>query len=159
MRLDGRSHDDGGHAGMRPLASSSGTRPRVLGRARGRSWWWGERGWSPRPSSSSGALEEFTAQTLWEFEHSEELRTTDPRGMDVKERVDAAIGESSKVLESVLDVRFNGHDIESDYRPFGHEPHVLRVDGLVPRPGAAFGQQDNTGLYLPRSRFSKGADR
>jgi hypothetical protein len=51
----------------------------------------------------------------------------------------AAIDEVSEYLESVLDVRHNGHDIEVDYRPFGYETHVLRIDGIIPFPGLKLG--------------------
>src|ERR1041384_5157987 len=70
------------------------------------------------------------------MENNPEFRITDPRGMSVDERIGAAINEVSEYLESVLDVRHNGYDIEIDYRPFGYETHVLRIDGLVPITGS-----------------------
>ena len=90
---------------------------------------------APRPGAYSGRIEELATHTLWEMENNAKTRTTDPRGMSVKERIDAAVDEVSAYLESVLDVRYNGHDIEIDYHPFGYDTHVLRIDGLVPVPG------------------------
>ena len=90
---------------------------------------------APRPGAYSGRIEELGPHALWEMENNAKTRTTDPRGMSVKERIDAAVDEVSAYLESVLDVRHNGHDIEIDYHPFGYDTHILRIDGLVPVPG------------------------
>lgn len=94
---------------------------------------------APRPEFSSGRRRALTAQTLWEMENAPETRTTDSRGMALPERIDAAISEASAYLAAVFDVRTDGHDVEIDYHAFGYEPHVLRLDGLVPRPGSTSG--------------------
>lgn len=60
---------------------------------------------APRPGAYSGRIEELGPHALWEMENNTETRTTDPRGMSVKERIDAAVDEVSAYLESVLDVR------------------------------------------------------
>jgi hypothetical protein len=92
---------------------------------------------APRSGTYADRHEGFLAQTLWEMENNEEFRTTDPRDISVEQRIGAAINELSEYLESVLDVRFNGHDIEIDYHAFGYETHVLRIDGIVPVPGSS----------------------
>ena len=74
---------------------------------------------APRPDAHGGRHEELLAQTLWEMENTDETRTLDPRGLSFPQRIDAAINEASDFLESVLDVRFNGHDIEIDYQLYG----------------------------------------
>lgn len=56
--------------------------------------------------------------------------------MSLPQRIDAAISDAAPYLKSVLDVRWNGHDIEIDFWPFGYEIHVLRLDNLNPRDGA-----------------------
>jgi len=93
---------------------------------------------APKPRISTGSIEEFSAQTLWEMENQPELCTVDPREMSVDERIQASIQRVSEFLDGVLDVRFNGRDVEIDYCPTGHDTHVLRIDGLIPEEGRPF---------------------
>jgi hypothetical protein len=76
---------------------------------------------APRPRAHAGRVEEFTTQTLWEMENNPETRTTDPRGMSVQDRIDAAINEVSEYLVGIFQASYVDLNVGSACRRIAYD--------------------------------------
>jgi hypothetical protein len=102
-------------------------------------------GGTPRPTvdyRSKDFLMQSVEQVKWDAYHELDPAENpwfepDMTGKSITERILGVFEEHAEYVDTIHDVRFNGHDVEIDFAPVGYDTHVLRVNDLIPRDRGA----------------------